>query len=99
MSRRSTGNPALAKWAAIREPMVPAPRTATRRSGVIGRQFSAVPGYASPFLISHFKRAYRFPAQSPVNGALFVGERRYRPARIVLRPVWKLTKPGRGRTL
>src|SRR5689334_16749074 len=35
MSSRSTGNPALAKWAAMRAPMVPAPRTATRRSGVI----------------------------------------------------------------
>src|SRR5512142_2426885 len=35
MSRRSTAYPALAKWAAIREPIVPAPSTATRRSGVI----------------------------------------------------------------
>ena len=31
MSRSSEGTPALAKCAAMREPMVPAPRTATRR--------------------------------------------------------------------
>src|ERR1019366_7715372 len=35
ISSRSTGNPALAKWAAIRAPMVPAPKTATRRNGFI----------------------------------------------------------------
>src|SRR5437763_1580530 len=40
MSRRSTGKPACAKWAAIRAPMVPAPRTATRRSGVINASVS-----------------------------------------------------------
>jgi hypothetical protein len=33
MSRRSAGIPALAKCAAMREPIVPAPRTATRRIG------------------------------------------------------------------
>ncbi len=31
MSSRTTGSPALARWAAMREPMVPAPRTATLR--------------------------------------------------------------------
>lgn len=36
MSSRRAGIPALAKWAAMRAPMVPAPSTATRRSGVIG---------------------------------------------------------------
>src|SRR5579871_1988071 len=37
-SRRMEGIPALAKWAAIREPMVPAPRTATRRIvGIVHR--------------------------------------------------------------
>src|SRR5436190_2905699 len=40
ISRRSTGKPALAKWAAIRAPIVPAPRTATRRSGVINASVS-----------------------------------------------------------
>jgi len=32
ISRRREGIPALAKWAAMREPMVPAPSTATRRT-------------------------------------------------------------------
>ena len=32
MSRSSTGMPALARWAAMREPMVPAPKTAARRT-------------------------------------------------------------------
>src|SRR5271170_4716034 len=31
MSRSRTGTPALARWAAMREPMAPAPRTAARR--------------------------------------------------------------------
>ncbi|GAC1356946.1 MAG: hypothetical protein NVSMB3_03460 [Acidobacteriaceae bacterium] len=31
ISRRTTGSPAFAMWAAMREPIVPAPRTATLR--------------------------------------------------------------------
>src|SRR5580658_4857947 len=37
ISSNKAGMPALAKWAAMRDPMVPAPSTATRRSGVINR--------------------------------------------------------------
>jgi hypothetical protein len=33
MSSKSTGNPAFAMCAAMREPIVPAPNTATRRIG------------------------------------------------------------------
>ena len=35
MSRRSVGIPALARWAAMPAPITPAPRTATRRIGVV----------------------------------------------------------------
>src|SRR5260370_31484842 len=34
MSRRRTGMPQLARWAAMREPMVPAPRTAALQTSM-----------------------------------------------------------------
>jgi hypothetical protein len=40
-SSSSTGTPALAKWAAICAPIVPAPSTATERIGVVGVVISA----------------------------------------------------------